>query len=67
MNKLVVGALERGGQDGSLRPCAAEKTAFLLIGLLTSIPRFDLLNLTPDVDLLGETLDFVHRALAPTP
>lgn len=67
LNSLVKGALERGGKDGSLRPCPVEETAFLLIGLLTSIPRYDLLNLTPEADLLAETLDFVHRALAPTP
>ncbi|MCB2227930.1 MAG: TetR/AcrR family transcriptional regulator [Desulfarculaceae bacterium] len=65
--KLVKEALERGAKDGSLRPCPLGETACMLIGLLSSIPRFDIFNLTPEGDLLTETLDFVHRALAPTP
>lgn len=63
--ELVGSALERGLQDGSIRSCPVEQTAFLIISTLASLPKFDIIGVAPSTDLLGATLEFIRRSLSP--
>jgi AcrR family transcriptional regulator len=65
INGVFTQVLQRGGQDGSLRPCAVAETVHIVRSLLNGATRMNLLGLARGQDLSAEALEFCRRALAP--
>lgn len=66
INGVFAQALERGAQDGSVRPCPLPETAHVVRSLINGATRMMLLGLAAGQDLSGQSLDFCRRALSPT-
>ncbi|MCF8032319.1 MAG: TetR/AcrR family transcriptional regulator [Desulfarculaceae bacterium] len=63
--ELVGSALRQGQEDGTIRDCPVEETAFLIVCTLASFPKFDIIGLAPYTDLDSATEEFIHRVLSP--
>ncbi len=63
--RLLTEAIERGQSDGSIQDVPAEKTAFILRGLLIGLTRQRLFGLLEVPDLSEEAIEFCRRSLAP--
>jgi len=61
--KILTDAVERGQSDGSIRAVPAEKTAFILRGLLIGLTRQRLLRAFEVPDLTEEAVAFCRRSL----
>nr|HDM99652.1 TetR/AcrR family transcriptional regulator [Deltaproteobacteria bacterium] len=61
---LFKGLIETGQKDGSIRRISAEKTAFILIGMLNGLGRQTLMCPLKIPDIYQEVLDFCYNSLA---
>jgi len=62
--KLFTDLIETGQKDGSIRDISAEKTAFILIGMLNGLGRQRLMCPLKIPDIYQEVLDFCYNSLA---
>ena len=64
ISALMRECLERGEKDGSIRELSAEKTVWILRGMLNGISRLKMLGALPIPELTSEVINFCHQGLA---
>lgn len=62
---LLAKAVEQGRNDGTIRQCDPNNTAYLILGIITGMCRMRLLGVPSLPKLEPDYLDFCRRALAP--